>query len=588
MIRKLPQVIIQQIAAGEVVERPASVLKELVENSIDAEASQIKVEYEAGGIRRLSVSDNGRGIEERDVPLVFESHATSKLQKLEDFDCLQTMGFRGEAMSSISAVARVQLWTCARDSAIGLRASTEFGHWRGIKPADRRVGTEVVVEDLFSRLPVRSKFLKSPVAEARALQSTLKKIALAYPQIDFSLHEFGRGEKFHWPRTNLFERVLEFFDATDARHWFQSVPSEDAEKSSGLSSPWKVSFVFLEPRYFQSSRQNLQIYLNRRMIRDRKLEFAVRRAFEGYTETPQLSTGALFIEGDPSRFDVNVHPTKMEIRFQDPEEVFSAVVHALRDRLQVLHQDQVQAFKAKSENTSFFARSEPELSRVFTSSDAVPEVKNFQLSSRGETKVSVGSLDEPVAQGALGFQSAWEYLGCIDSTYWVVKAQGELFLFDQHALHERILYEELWSQYKDKGQISSQRLLFPLDLKFEQVERLEEQRSFLESMGFDWHQNQRGTWQLIAVPALIKRNVVEILRELLQGESAGREAALRSVLSTMACHSAIRAGDAVSPSLALELLDKFKSEDALGHCPHGRPTFVKLSSRDLEKLFHRA
>jgi DNA mismatch repair protein MutL len=576
VIRKLPQIIIQQIAAGEVVERPASVLKELVENSIDAQASQIKVDYQEGGIRCLRVSDDGVGIEESDVPMVFESHATSKLQKLEDFDHLQSMGFRGEAMSSISAVSKVSLWSCARSASVGVRAVMEHGHWRGLVAADGRVGTEVLVEDLFERLPVRSKFLKSAVAEARALQSTLKRIALAYPEIEFSLTESGKSVKFHWSKQNQFERVLEFFESTDAEHWMQG----ESKASDRTHGKWRVRFVFLRPRYFQSSRQNLQIYLNKRMIKDRKIEFAVRRAFEGYTETPGLSTGALFIEGDPALFDVNVHPTKMEIRFKDPEAVFSAVVHALRDHLEVMHFSDVQNVKFGQPSESL-----PSLrASLSLSSHRVGASESFQSEQVLQPVIAEAAQ---ATQIPMGFTESWEYLGSVDATYWVVKMRGELFLFDQHALHERILYEDLWHQFQAKGRLSSQRLLFPIDLKFDQPERLEEQRDFLESLGFDWLQNSKSQWKLVATPSLLKRNSVELLRELLKGIEGGKEALLRNLLSTMACHSAIRAGDSVSVSQTLELLEKFKSEDALGHCPHGRPTFVKLSSGELEKLFHR-
>jgi len=562
MIRKLPQIVIQQIAAGEVVERPASVLKELVENSIDAESTQIKVEHEEGGLRWLRVSDNGVGISADDVPLVFESHATSKLQKLEDLDSLDTMGFRGEAMSSIAAVSRMHLWTSPRGASIGCRAKIEFGLWGGIEESDRRIGTEIVVENIFERLPVRSKFLKTPIAEARQLSSILKRLALSYPECEFSFAERGKSPRFHWPKQSRFDRCLLFFEATDAERWFEG---ETEDRS------WKVHFVFLKPRFFQSARQNLQIYLNQRMIKDRKLEFAVRRAFEGYTETPHLSTGVIFLEGNPSEFDVNVHPTKMEIRFKDAEEVFSVIVHALRSRLEKMHQDNLPSEWSATKPVELALSASPSSMRA-----SVMSIEEAPFEVPVQSVFSGGFVND-----------SWKFLGVIDSTYWITQKQGALFLFDQHALHERILYEDLNAQFDKKGILGSQRLLFPVDLQFAGREDLEDHRSSLEKLGFDWTIDSKGKWKLIAVPSLLKRNPVELLREALKGLAGSKETVFRDILATMACHSAIRAGDSVPESTAHEILVKFQSTDALGHCPHGRPTFVKLNSRDLEKLFHR-
>jgi len=302
MIRKLAPHVIQQIAAGEVIERPASVLKELIENSIDADARQIKVQSQGGGLVRLCVSDDGHGIPEKELPLVFEPHATSKFQNVEDFEKLSSMGFRGEAMSVIAHVANVSIWTCPKDQEHGFRASQSFGQWKGVEAADARLGSEVSVESLFQNLPARQKFLKSAAAESRRLLQTFKRYALAYPEVSWSYEDLDRKKKTHLPASALKDRVLWFFEAGNPEHWWEA---------EGQEAEWRLEFVALKPRYLRASRQGLQVYLNRRPIKDRQLEFAVRRAYEGYTETPQWGMGALFLEGPPADFDVNVHPTKM-------------------------------------------------------------------------------------------------------------------------------------------------------------------------------------------------------------------------------------------------------------------------------------
>lgn len=569
LIQKLPQLVIQQIAAGEVVERPASVLKELVENSIDAGANQIKVEHQEGGLRWLRVSDNGLGVASEQLPLVFESHATSKIKRLEDLDELSSMGFRGEAMSAISSVARVEFWTCREGQDVGSRARVHYGNWQGVAEADRRCGSEVTVQDLFHNLPVRAKFLKSPQSEGRLLLTTLKRIALAYPEIEFQFRESGKPARLHWNPESTFDRALHYFEEEDPEHWIEGQWNE-AEHPE-----WKVHFVFLRPRYFQSSRQNLALYLNRRMIRDKKLEFAVRRAFEGFTETPQFSTGVIFLSGPSSEVDVNVHPTKMEVRFRDPDQIFSLIVHGLRSALNKIHHETPTLVEK--------ARSMPHFG------DSVHDYRPTRVIRSDATAVAQEKPNSiPLQIPITPLTESYQFMGALDQTYWLVKKNEQLMIFDQHALHERVLYEELLAQYDKQGRLSAQRLLFPVELKFEGKEALEDNREILESLGFDWTVDAQGRWRLTSAPSILKREVVAPLKAILEGREKAKETLLRDILATIACHSALRAHDPVQPMMADSILKRFQSDDALGHCPHGRPTFIRLTAGDLEKFFHRA
>ncbi|TVQ80031.1 MAG: DNA mismatch repair endonuclease MutL [Bradymonadales bacterium] len=592
MIRKLSPALIQQIAAGEVIERPASVLKELLENSIDADAREIKVQSEGAGLLRLCVSDDGLGISEGDLPLVCEAHATSKLQAMSDFESLSSMGFRGEAMGVLAHISELEIWTTPRASELGFRLKNFFGKQTPIEVCERRSGTEVQVVHLFQNLPVRQKFLKSASAESRRLLQCFRRYALAHPEITWSYQDPDRKREVFVAASSLWDRVLWFFDANQESYWWQA---------EGQDRDWSLVFVALKPRYLKASRQSLQIFLNRRPIEDRRLEFAVRRAYEGYTEHPQWAVGALFLEGPAADFDVNVHPTKAEVRFVDADRVFSLIVHSLRASLSNLHSDH-------QAETSSGLRREENFSAISSSSASSESLASSSWGEPSSSKSARGFLSaestSPTPAGealSLAQTQAWtqteiasfalpecfEYLAAIDCTYLLARKQERLFLFDQHALHERILYEALWKEHQEKGKLQSQRLLFPIQISILDSGDWMEKEKDLEDLGFELREWGNSGLQVLAVPSLLKRQPEKLLPELLDMMAAGKESLLRDLLATMACHSAIRAKDPISNQEAERLLRQFDSEDALGHCPHGRPTFIELKASELGRFFHR-
>lgn len=558
MIQKLPPHLIHQIAAGEVIERPSSALKELLENSIDAGATKIQIEYEGGGLDRLTVEDNGTGILEGDFPLVFEAHATSKLQALEDFDDLRSLGFRGEALAAMGQIAEVELESSTFASLIGHRLIVRFGTHQPLHPVDKRVGTRVTLRRLFAQHPVRLKFLKSPRSEAMALNQLFRKYALAYPEIAFEFGEAGKP-KLKLNSQSRLERTLWYFDSDEESSWFSF---------GGSEAHWKVSGIGLLPARMGSVKSQIVLRLNRRPIRDSQLEFAVRRAFDGYTENTRDVAVSLDLEGDPKDFDVNVHPTKAEVRFRNAEGLFSLIVSSIRRSLEVSH------------------RARPEVVVAAIPSVEVPLVPVPTIS-----EVSVRSPDLNHRQLGLSLPiqvlSPYSYLGVIDRTYLVARREEDLYLFDQHALHERILYEKLLREFQVESRVKSQRLLFPQTLRFEQAEKLLEHEELLQRLGFEIRQWRESSISILATPALLRREPEKILKKFVECAELPVETMARDVLATMACHSAVRAHDVLAEAEVEELFRQFDSQDALGHCPHGRPTFVRWTGRDLEKLFHR-
>jgi DNA mismatch repair protein MutL len=581
LIRKLPPHIIQNIAAGELVERPASVLKELIENSIDAGASQIKIDHQQGGIEMLRVRDNGRGIASDEIELVFESHATSKIREIDDLNRIKTMGFRGEAMSSIASVARVNLNSTHHESDTGCQAEVQFGRWVGKTPCDRREGTEISVHRLFEKLPARKKFLKSELAEARQLAQVFKRYALAYPEIDWSFSESG-VLKYKLSPSNFLDRALWFFEAKEPEHFFESLMADVS---------WKIHFIGMKPRYLKPNRQGVIVFLNHRPIKDRSVEFAVRRAFDGFAERPQEVQGVLHLQANPELFDVNVHPAKTEVRFRDSQTLFSAVVRCIRKSLDELHKEahepraslvfahpiQFQKREAAAQGQSWQALLEP-----------LPVKSSSQSLENQSPQAFLTTASETFSLPGTKFQASYEFLGSIERTFWLAKRREQLFLFDQHALHERILYEQLCREVESAPRLSSQRLLFPLKVDFEGAEELLSEEELLERLGFEIRQwSDRGV-QVLAVPSILTKNQSEALEAIARCRENAKENFLREILARIACHSAIRAHDMVYPEEAERILSQFESDDALGHCPHGRPTFIRWDYSQLEKFFHRS
>ncbi len=571
MIERLAPHLVNQIAAGEVVERPSSVVKELVENSLDADASKIQVSFEQGGMKVLRVEDDGSGILESDLPLAFAPHATSKLRSFSDFATLASFGFRGEALASVSSVAEVEIWSAGKASTRGNRARVSFGAPPEIEAADNRLGTCIEVRNLFRQTPARLKFLKSTRGESQSIQAVVKRMALSHPSVAFSCQDLETGRGFSVPSQSLEERVAWFSGSEEFPDIWRLIQSEDGA--------WKVKIFALNPRCIGKVRGQVHVYLNGRFIRDSKLEFAVRRGYEGFTEFPREMAAFVFVEGSPELFDVNVHPMKLEVRFQNPEALFSLVARAIKKDLEGLHRmvEDAPGLEMPPIDTP------PPPSRLtlipFESVEARPVYPRTMESAMPFTST------KPLLPEA--FENPWIYLDALDNTYLICRRGSDLYLFDQHALHERILYEKLRKTYETGAPLERQRLLFPQTVTLARAEDLLQQEQLLERLGFEIRSWEAQSLQIVSAPSIVKRGYQEILEAVANCGEGANETVMRDVLSTIACHSAVRAHDRLSQAEIEKLLKDFAGGDALGHCPHGRPTYVRFQQRDLEKLFHR-
>lgn len=579
----LPPELCNQIAAGEVVERPASVLKELVENSLDAGASQIDCRLDGGGQSLIRVQDDGRGIPACELELAVTRHATSKITSLEDLERVASYGFRGEALPSIASVSRFCITSRCEEDGLGEGVATslliEHGQKISSSPAALRKGTVVVARDLFANMPGRLKFLKNPATELKRAQNWFIRLALAKPDAGFSLFAGERQVMRFAKGQTLVSRLRQI--------WPEDIVAELLPVDATLHDI-TLSGLAGAPHLRQPRPDRIFFYVNGRAVSDKRLLGAVREAYKGRivgADYPQL---VLFIEIDPAEVDVNAHPAKTEIRFRNESAVFSAVFGALGRAFESaapagfaapvsrpkgfwgsLDQDRIlppkpQACSGLSEAMAPWSASAPSSAPARPVYQAPTKPAGWQLPP------------QPAAPAGAGLP---QYLGQICDTYLVLAdGQGALVLLDQHAAHERVLYERL-----SKGHASVQKLMLPLELALDQPERLEELRPGLESLGFQWS-IVGATMRVEAIPAILNR---QESREFLREALAGLRDGLTGLWTGMACHAAIKAGQKLSSDEALELIRQWSQSENNGFCPHGRPCLLRWDKPALEKLFKR-
>jgi DNA mismatch repair protein MutL len=575
-IRVLPPSAAERIAAGEVVERPASAVKELIENSLDAGAHRITIEVEGSGSRLIRVGDDGEGIPALELPLAFQRFATSKIRSAEDLHRIDTYGFRGEALPSIAAVARVEVVTQTR-GADGARIRAAGGVQESLGPASGAPGTTVTVEDLFFNTPGRRKFVKSPAREMAVIAETVQGLALAAPQVAFRLVDAGR-EVFWYPPEDFPGRARRVLGPEIARH------ALDARAAGG---PVTLEGVVGTPQVAQRRRTHQWFLVNGRPVRSPLLARALVQAYHTLVPQDRYPAAVLSIRLSPADVDANVHPRKAEVRFTQEGHVFNAVVSEIR---RALHQVPLLHVVPASVGT-----------------DATPapgETHAAHLPSPGmarsvpATSRPPGPLDtlETLPAG-LSTTRAWpaiRVIGQLARTYIIGEANGELVLIDQHAAHERVLYERLRTQREREG-TRAQGLVSPvvLDLDAREMALLSEIGPELGAVGFEIEPFGPTAVRLVAVPAIaigrapgeLFRACIEDLAEYL-GRHEGRSLEERLAIAT-ACHTAVRAGDALDPTMMADLLDALSRTQDPFSCFHGRPTMVRLARSEIERWFYR-
>lgn len=585
-IKVLPADVAAKIAAGEVVERPASVVKELVENAIDAGATDIKIEIRQGGIRLIRVMDNGWGIPGDEVELAFARHSTSKLESAADLERISTLGFRGEALASIAAVAQVTLVSRTAQESVGTQVRLENGAIVGREGKGCPQGTIVTVENLFYNIPARRKFLRSEVTEAGHISELVSRYALAYPELRFSLVADGRLAFQSTGSGKLYDVLVKVY-GLEAAQQMLPVESDDGGlvRGSRPTAAIRVHGYVSSPSLHRSNRQYLTFFVNRRWVQDRSLSFAVTEAYHTLLPTGRYPVVILNVDLDLAEVDVNVHPTKREVRFRRGNEVFAAVQKAVRYAL-------------------------TESSPLPTVAGRLQPVGSPPVWGQPRRLTGVGGERRPLGQLALEVQRTGEealatvvtpplrprlpmlrVLGQLGQTYIIAEGPGGMYLIDQHAAHERVLYERFTAERAHKA-VASQQLLSPLPLELtpRQQAAMAGYLEALTELGFEIEPFGGGTYLLRAVPAALQRGdmgqaMAEILDEL--AEEGSGETREEKALVTVVCHSAVRAGQTLSTEEMRDLVRQLEETELPHTCPHGRPTMVHLSAEQLAREFGR-
>jgi DNA mismatch repair protein MutL len=554
-IKALSPQVVARIAAGEVVERPASVVKELVENSLDAGASQISVEVEGGGVSLIRVTDNGVGIPSTELELAFERYATSKIDDLDDLESISSLGFRGEALPSITAVARVDMTTCADGESAGSYIGLRDGTVAERTTKGRSQGTTVSVINLFRKIPARLKFLKSVATENSHIANVVSHYALAFPEVRFSLTLDGRVALNSPGSGKLLDSIAEVYGVETAANMIEVKSEAAAPQITGMVGLPKVS---------RSGRGSLSFFVNRRWVNSRMLARAVEEAYHGLLMVGRHPVAVINISLPAKDIDVNIHPTKSEVKFANERAVFSAVNKAVRQALS----ERAPVPKVEAATKS-----------VFTS--------EFREPTAPYVEADVGLSQPPPTAAAL---PVLRVLGQLASSYIVAEGPDGLYLIDQHAAHERILFEKIERQ-REQREIEVQGLLEPMPLEVSPRQEAELWARYQELAEFGFNIEPFGgkTFLVRAVPALVSdKDWMGMLRELLDSIAEGDKSHwAEAVTSTMACHGAIRAGQSLSDAEMRELVRQLEQSDTPQSCPHGRPTMIHLSYGQLKKDFGR-
>ena len=601
MIRLLPDQIINQIAAGEVVERPASAVKELVENAIDANATRIEVSIASGGREMLAVDDDGAGMTGDDLKMAVQRHATSKISG-EDIMAIHHLGFRGEALPSIASVSQMTLSSRSAREENGWMLEINNGHIGELHPASRQKGTRVVVEKLFAALPARLKFLKTDRTETAQILEIVRRISMAHPAIAFTVSDSGRQPMVLPARDDIRARIRDVMGADFADEALDIDARRDQVSVSGLAGL---------PTFNKSTATAIHLYVNGRAVRDRTLIGAVRAAYADTLPQGRHPVVVLFIALPSEDVDVNVHPAKAEVRFRDGGMIRSLVINALRAAIDSNRQTSGQLGQAAIGMTApsrgawygGTGRGGPSRTRLDWQSpdyfgkqlpftDAAPEAR------LAETASDYGDAND-ADQGERGDANVMDYpLGAakaqLHKTYIVAETPDGIVLVDQHAAHERLVLERMKAQ-REAGKVERQALLIPevVEPGAAAVSILIEHAPMLAELGLAVEAFGDGAILVREMPAILgQANIQQLVRDtaeelLEQDASKSIEDRINHVLATISCHGSVRAGRALNASEMNALLRDMEITPRSGQCNHGRPTFVNLSLADIEKLFGR-
>jgi len=598
----LPEIITNKIAAGEVVERPASVIKELIENSLDAGATDIAVEIAAGGRRLIKIMDNGHGMSREDALLSLERHATSKIKSDSDLDGINTLGFRGEALPSIASVSRFRLATREANNQEGTEIIVEGGRVKDVKACGMAPGTIISVEQLFFNIPARLKFLRSAETEAGHVGDTLTRMAISRPDVAFSCTSDGR-ELLRVQRSDLLRRLSQALGKNTAANLH-----EISVSSNGIS----ISGFISAPSACRSTTNAMFTYINGRFVRDKVIQHAIMQAYRGVIDRGRYPVVALFIELSPGEVDVNVHPTKHEVRFRHQAAMHDTLQTSLEDLLRKspwLTRQQSpsvpstapavsQAYKeriAAAAQASLGIAPRPDPPRFYPARDTEPApVKPAETEAITVRDPDTSFQPRPTPSALEGYFSSLKIIGQFHAEYILCQSDNEMVIIDQHAASERVAYQRLRRQFENNA-VESQRLLFPetLELSFAEVAAARRFGNDLTRLGLELEPFGGNTVIVTALPRLAAahggtRLIRDILADLtsLSASSAFLDAR-DNLLSRIACHSVVRGVHQLENRQITELLRAMDETDFAASCPHGRPVSHVITLAELEKIFKR-
>lgn len=606
-IHVLPNRVAAQIAAGEVVERPASIVKELVENSTDAGATRISVAIEAGGTRSITVTDDGTGIPPDQVEVAFQRHATSKLSKVEDLLNISTLGFRGEALPSIAAASRLTCVTKTADHDAAIRYTVEFGEAQNLAQCGAPKGTSIKAENLFGYQPARLKFLKTRPTEAAHVQRTVARYALAHPEIRFSYTSEGNTQFQTSGNGRLLDVVLELMGPENASQMLPLLHTQDDIAVEGYTSNTSLH---------RSNRNDIALFVNQRVIQDSDLAWAVEKAYQQSLPQGRHPIAIVLIAIPTEQVDVNAHPTKLEVRFRSSNKVFNAVSKAVADSLSnhgAIHQMSSAPFSGRPRERRAVTPAPPPDTplrpRDSTGSagsaerhgETYRQPATRPLSNAQPTPQSSPTTPRlnttPPPDDTENLREVVPQLKCIgqgQNTYIVADGPQGIYIIDQHAAHERVIYDRTIRQVQ-AGLPDCQKLLFPQETQLDesQHQSLLENIDLVKQHGFEVQQEGERLWIIHALPqvltarrspdpaATLQNLIDEFVAENLIQETS------HAMAATIACHAAARAGDRLSNPEMQAIIEQLAETPEPHHCPHGRPTIINVSSHRLEREFRR-
>ncbi|RKY00952.1 MAG: DNA mismatch repair endonuclease MutL [Spirochaetes bacterium] len=566
-IHQLSSDVVAKIAAGEVIERPASVVKELVENSIDAKATDIEVHLFDGGKKIIEVVDNGEGIEPQEIEIALKRHATSKIKSVEELWELSSLGFRGEALPSIASVSIMEISSRVKENISGIYLKVEGGKIKEKHEIGMPCGTKVKVEELFFNLPARKKFLKSTSTELLHITDNVNFFALGFPNISFSLFHNGKLLLRALKSEEVGARVREIFGKTLFEGLVPIKRDYNMLKLSGYIS---------RPEITRSSSKNILFFVNRRIVKDKMLLSSVIQPYRHFLSKDKYPISILYIDIDPHLVDVNVHPQKAEVRFREPNMIFRLIAQSIKEEL-------MQSSWVKEEINFPTQRTV----------EQIREKSSFFASSFFDKNVAPQKKME-IAFPKKGFYQSLKIIGSLANTYILCELDEDLILVDQHAAHERVMFEKLKKQYENKGIIRQALVVsYPLELSLKERLFVEENMEALIKFGFLIEPFGGNHFIVKEIPSFLAgKDWESLFKDLLEeiiskGVSKIIGDVKEKMLITMACHNAIRAKDSLN---RIEIEALFKELDSIpfsGNCPHGRPIYIRISNDSVKKMFKR-